>query len=246
MDHLIASDNLPGRPSGPWAKEKLYYVGRYMRILNGGMKDRWPYRAFVDLMAGPGTCIDRDSHSEFPGSPLLAAETIPPFTHVVLVEDDDTLHAALSTRLAQRSGPASVLKGDCNDPALIERIRTIIPPNALTLVFADMLGLEVTFEALRRLTLGRQMDLIITFQTNDVFRNVKDALETDTEGERIDRFFGTQGWRERVTGVSAAPLQAAERLMEYYRERLGTIGYPATTTSNRLSGTRGRRRCTGS
>jgi len=31
-------DGLPIRPSGEWAREKLYYLQKYMTIFNGGMR----------------------------------------------------------------------------------------------------------------------------------------------------------------------------------------------------------------
>ena len=76
------------RDSGPWAKDKLYYVGRYMSIFNGGMKNFWPQRGYIDLMAGPGVCKDRDSGDEFDGSPLLALASEPPFRRALLADVD--------------------------------------------------------------------------------------------------------------------------------------------------------------
>src|SRR5687767_9534012 len=82
-------DNLFVRDSGEWAKEKLHYLRAYMSIFNGGMKNRWPRRGYIDLMAGPGLCMIPESGDEFPGSPLLALQSQPAFSEVVLVELDD-------------------------------------------------------------------------------------------------------------------------------------------------------------
>jgi hypothetical protein len=43
-----------------------------MKIFSQGMKRRWPHRVYVDLLAGPGRRVDRDTGEEFDGSPLLA------------------------------------------------------------------------------------------------------------------------------------------------------------------------------
>jgi three-Cys-motif partner protein len=222
------SDGLPCRVSGVWAQEKLYYVGRYMAIVNGGMKNRWPQRAFVELMAGPGRCILENSDEEFDGSPLLALKCEPGFTSVVLVESDERLLDALRARTAEFGTRAEVLPGDCNDVAVVERIRDTISPNALTLAFVDMLGLDVTFATLKRLTTGRKIDLVITFQVNDLVRNVPSILEGRVDGERLDQFFGTSAWRHVVAAAEGGKLTTSEigdALTEYYVRRLGTLNY---------------------
>jgi three-Cys-motif partner protein len=77
--------------SGDWAQEKLHYLGGYMGIFNGGMKNLWPHRTYLDLMAGPGRCVLDDSDEEFDGSPLRALKCEPPFTSVLLVESSPKL-----------------------------------------------------------------------------------------------------------------------------------------------------------
>src|SRR5271169_4076334 len=57
---LSERDGLPVRDSGIWVKEKLYYLGRYLRIFSVGMKNKWAGRLYyVDLCAGPGRCLIR-------------------------------------------------------------------------------------------------------------------------------------------------------------------------------------------
>jgi len=164
-------DGLPVRDSGQWAKEKLYYVGRYMSIFNGGMKNMWPRRGYIDLMAGPGRCIERETGEEFHGSPLLALKSQPPFAQAVFVESDPTSAAALTSRTTNESARRSVLTSDCNAPSTIAQIRQAIAPRMLSLCFVDNLGLNVTFDTIRNLVDGnRPIDLMFTFQVNDLTR----------------------------------------------------------------------------
>jgi three-Cys-motif partner protein len=214
--------------SGEWAKEKLYYLSKYMFIFNQGMRNRWQQRAFVDLMAGPGRCILEDRDDEFDGSPILAANCDPPFTSIIAVESSPRLLPALRTRTASYGPRLVVLEGDCNNIDTIAEIRSAIPANGLTLAFADMLGLEVTYETLRRLTLSRRVDLAITFQVNDLVRNVPNVMRGDADGSRLDRFFGTPTWRQRVADAEAGKLRSSEigdALTDFYIERLATLGY---------------------
>jgi len=221
---VLALDGLPARLSGPWAEEKLYYVGRYLEIVTRSMHKKWPALAFVDLLAGPGLCR-LDDGREFEGSPLLALGTRPPFTHVVLVEQAKPLVAALHARVARVSPSAavSIIEEDCNDATVIERIRAAVPARALTVVFVDMLGLDVPLATLAALTRGqRSMDLLLTFQTSDLRRNVRDSLESDGEGRRVDSFFGCQDWRL----LARQPGDLIEPLTQLYERQLGSIGYP--------------------
>jgi three-Cys-motif partner protein len=141
-------DGLPARVSGAWAREKLAYLAKYMSIFNGGMKNKWD-RVYLDLMAGPGRCVEDDTGAEFDGSPLLAVNQKVPFTEIVLVEGEPILAAALRRRVQSN---ALVVEADCNDPAVIEQLRDRLGSGRLGLAFADNLGLDVTLATLRSLT----------------------------------------------------------------------------------------------
>lgn len=225
-DLLTASDLLPARPSGEWAREKLYYLARYMEIFTTGQKNRWTRRAYIDLMAGPGVCKIRPAGDEFDGSPLIALNTKTPFTHAVFVELDGECCQALNFRCGApglRPDPL-IIHGDCNDQAVIGQIRQAAPGDALTLAFVDNLGLNVTFETLKALTRERRIDLVITFQVQDLVRNVRQALEAGGD-LRLSRFFGSSRWIDRVAGVQ--PSEYASALTDFYLEQLGTIDYCA-------------------
>ena len=227
--YLPASDGLPARVSGAWARDKLYYVERYFTIFNKGMYRKWPHRAYVDLMAGPGRCITADRAEEFDGSPILAANSAPESENCVCVEADPELRRALHTRTARFGQRVSVLAGDCNDPGIVKSIRQAVKGAPLSVAFVDMLGLDVWFSTLQALTAGRKMDLLITLQVNDLTRNARSASTEVQDPERFDRFFGASGWRQVVEDCNTKrkPAQdVATALTGYYTERLGTIGYP--------------------
>jgi three-Cys-motif partner protein len=230
-----AQDNLIARVSGTWAMEKLKYVEKYMDIFSTGMKKNWATRIYVDLMSGPGRCVTDDGQ-EFLGSPLLALATKTAFSKIVLVEGEPNLADALKARVAAspRNETVEVLTGNCNDKALIARIRQLVPSDALALTFVDMLGLDVRLDTLARLTEGRRMDLAITFQIGDLKRNVGHALKNPGEGRRFDEFFGTENWRETAWAHRSGgmPFQdLATAFADFYEERLRTLGYPHVARS---------------
>lgn len=217
--------------SGAWAREKLAYLAKYMSIFNGGMKNKWE-RAYIDLMAGPGRCVEDDTADEFDGSPLLAVKQRVPFTEIVLVEGEPTLAAALRQRVQTR---ATVLDGDCNDASLIKQLRDTLGYGRLGLAFADNLGLDVTMPTLRALTEDRKVDLCITFQVGDLKRNLRRAL-SGADAARWTAFFG-EGWRAVAEHAERQNLSAEETanvLLDFYGQQLAAIGYPHVRHSRRV------------
>jgi len=69
----LASDHLPARPTGQWVQGKNYYLCRYLDIMTHGVVKKWEAKlAYVDLFAGPGRSIIRDTGEEVEGSPVLS------------------------------------------------------------------------------------------------------------------------------------------------------------------------------
>jgi three-Cys-motif partner protein len=224
-------DGLPARVSGPWAQEKLAYLSKYMSIFNVGMKNKWR-RVYIDLLAGPGRCIEDDSGTEFDGSPLVAINRDVPFSDVLLVEGDPELANALRQRVGVA---ATVLTADCNDSSVIENLRGRLGYGTLGLAFVDNLGLDVTLATLRSLSSDRKLDLCITFQIGDLKRNLGSAL-AGTDADRWTAFFG-EGWRTIAEDAERRNVSAgvtATRLLDFYGRQLNEIGYPYVAHSRRI------------
>lgn len=73
-------DRQPLRPGGAWSVEKLVYVERYAGAFTRAMKGKWERLVYIDLLAGPGKGVRRDTGEEFDGSPLRALKVRPPST----------------------------------------------------------------------------------------------------------------------------------------------------------------------
>ena len=218
----LASDGLIARPSGPWAQEKLTYLRKYMSTFNVAMKDRWS-RSYLDLMAGPGRCVEEPTGVEFDGSPLVALSLPVPFSTVTLVEGDPALCAALRTRVGNR---AYVIDGDSNDPDVIARLRQTLGHGTLGLAFVDNLGLDVPLSTLEALTADRKVDLCITFQVGDLKRNLSRALKGQDEG-RWTAFFGP-GWQDVAREADRRNISASDTatlLLDFYGKQLNAMGY---------------------
>ena len=217
----LGSDGLPVLMQGSWSEDKLYFVSHFSSLFNGGMKNRWPIRAYVDLFAGPGLCKDRETGIEFAGSPLAALECQTPFTHLFFNDIDKSFVDALTKRQERLHSQANVeyLNLDCNRAA--QQIAQQIPKGALTLAFIDPWNYELTFDSLAHLGQRQATDLIVTFHTTAIKRNAHQQIAA------VDAFLDDQNWRARYWesqgNVSRPPTTV---LVDTFQSRLRSrLGY---------------------
>jgi three-Cys-motif partner protein len=84
----IAKDGQIARVGGVWTADKLYYLERYAAAFTVAMRKKWDALVYIDLLAGPGKDIEKQSGREFDGSPLIALRTEPKFDRVILGDLD--------------------------------------------------------------------------------------------------------------------------------------------------------------
>ena len=217
----LGSDGLPALVQGPWSEDKLHFVRYFSSIFNVGMKDLWPTRAYVDLFAGPGLCKNRETGTEFAGSPLVALECPTPFTHLFFNDIDkafiDTLH--MRQELLYPQANVEYFNLDCNRAT--QQIAEQIPRGALTLAFIDPWNYELTFDGLAHLGQREATDLIVTFHTLGIIRNAHQEIAA------VNAFLDDQSWRTRHResqgNVSSTPITV---LIDTFRTGLRTrLGY---------------------
>lgn len=217
-----ASDGELALVTGEWSQEKHDYIHRLANIFSTGMKNQYKYRCYIDLLAGPGRCVIENTQTEFPGSPLQAIEVRDRFTQYLFNDINPASIDALRTRIARLSTPPSptYFMQDCN--TVVREVRKALPPpnECLELAVIDAWGWEMSFDALAALTQGRRMDVIVTFPIGFIKRNWRKQLD------RLDKFLGGDGYKETYFSAMKQGRQNASRiLLDYYEERLKTIGY---------------------
>jgi three-Cys-motif partner protein len=220
----LGADGLPVRDSGVWAGEKLYYLERYLDIVSVGMKKKWAGKLYyVDLFAGPGKCLIRETREEIDGSPLIALKFN--FAKYFFVESDEKCYRALAARVKVRAPEKDVdiIPGDCND--VIEKIK--LPPGSLALAFIDPTGVSpLAFETIRKLAENRKVDLIINFHEGMGIRmNLRQY--TRSEANALDRFMGTSMWKERYGKSLKSFNQVCSEIAKEYLGNLRALGYIA-------------------
>lgn len=225
--NLVGNDGLPVRDSGIWVKEKLYYLGRYLRIFSVGMKNKWVGRLYyIDLFAGPGRCRVRETQEEIDGSPLVALLGFD-FAKFFFFEADHACFEALGARTKKRAPDkwekVKMIPGDCNDT--IEQAE--LPSEGLGLAFIDPTGIsQISFETIRKLTAGRQVDLIINFPEGMGIRmNLHQYTQSDESA--LTRFMDSARWKERYGRSLTSFDQVCTEIGREYLANLRSLGYLA-------------------
>jgi len=217
-DLVTGSDGELAIKVGPWAKEKLIYIKGLCDIFNVGMKNLWPTRAYVDLFAGPGTCVVEKTGEEIPGSPIIALSCKTPFTHYFFNDIKPELTWALESRVAScSSANVEFLSEDCN--SAVDVLLTKLPPDSLDFCFIDPLNWEINFNSIRKLTQNRKMDLAITFHIGSIKRTAGNPPQ-----ELID-FFPDLNWKQEYEKVRAKGKSTGRVLLDAYEGGLRNIGY---------------------
>ena len=217
----IASDGLPARLTGPWVLHKKHYFERYLDIFTRGVRGKWQGKlSYVDLFAGPGRSIIRDSGQELEGSPFLSLRYA--FSRYVFVDVPDVA-LTLKDRLNQhpQSSKVSVIEGDCN--SVVDKVLATMPTDYLTLIFIDPTGLQIKFRTIQKLVHNRSVDLLMTLQFGmGIKMNLPQYLQT--EGKALSDFLGNSEWREDAKlGGSAS--QITRRILGRYESQLRGLGY---------------------
>lgn len=224
-EDLIGKDGLPVRDSGSWVQDKLYYLGRYLKIFSVGMKNRWAGRLYyVDLFAGPGRCRIRDTQEELDGSPLVAL-LASDFAQYFFFEADRTCFEALEARSKRRApdkwGKVKMIPGNCNDT--IEQAQ--LPSEGLGLAFIDPTGVSpLAFQTIRTLTLNRKIDLIINFHEGMGIR-MNIHQHTKKEGGALDSFVGSGRWRQKFKKAPSSIDEVCREITNEFQDNLRSLGY---------------------
>ena len=222
----MASDNLPALEVADHVKEKEFAIGRIITIFNNGMQRKWDRRYYIDLFAGPGKCVIKNSDEEVDGSPILAVKSKVKFTDYFFSDGNSECLRALKGRIGNSGsselGSVNYYLG--NADSIVDKLISNLPePKAsLGLAVFDPWGWDFTFETLITLTANRRLDLVINFPTSFIKRNWKRELP------QLDKFMNGGGYRKSFESAmsrqdsGATPTSA---LLDYYKKELHGIGY---------------------
>jgi len=226
---ILSDDGLICPEVGGWAETKHRLVSLYSTLFSSGMKAKWSNRIYVELYAGAGRSKVRGTTKIVLGSPLLALTVKDPFDKYVFCEEKAANLAALKAR-AERIAPNANIAyvfGDCN-----KRTREIlgeIPHGSagdtvLTLCFADPFDISLRFETIRTLAADRFIDFLVLLALGmDANRNYEHYVKEDAD--KIDRFLGSEDWRERWSVAQWDAVRFTRFLASEFTKSMAALGY---------------------
>lgn len=238
---LIGNDGERLRPAGPWVGKKLAFLEFFAPHAIDAAANR-ERRVYVDLFAGPGRYLVRETDSEVEAGCLAllrargARRGDLAFTHAHLVNLDRADTRALESRVnALRERRACLMPrgdirlhtGDAN--ALARRLLTQADKLDYLLVAAEIEApRQLPWDTVRHLRAGghRNLDLWLLFPLDlGLPRLTSWRTMPDGHEEMVTRFFGDESWKpileEEVT--EARLEECREALEALYREKLGSL-----------------------
>lgn len=221
-------DGLLMRPAGPWATEKLDYLRRLINVFEKSMRKMWPFRNYLDLMAGRGKNRVRETKQLLLGSPLIALTTEYPFSGYYFIDKDPANTKALQERCnaSPQKNSVHIKTGDCN--MLVDQVEKELKINedrSLNLAFLDPEGLELCWNTVAKLAGIRKMDLVINYPEGALNRMMGKVYQAPSK-TLVDLFFGTHEWRRIYTRFRNQHKSGLHReLIDLYQSQLQKLGY---------------------
>ncbi len=193
------------------------------------MKGKWPLRTYIDLFAGPGKCVDRNTGQTHLGSPLIALTSKHPFTSYYFVDAVDANIMALGKRCSASPIFSRVIVrcSDANNE-VANIAGELRQTRSLNLAFLDPEGLELHWRTVAELAKVEKMDLIILYPQMGLSRCMPKVVDAEGTNE-VDLFFGSTEWQ----GLFEAHRRGEEAflhrvLMDHYKANLTQLGYRET------------------
>jgi three-Cys-motif partner protein len=151
---------------------------------------------YLDVMSGPGRCLEAEASEEFDGSPLVALAH--DFSAYYFVEEHPELFAALDKRLENHPKRERIhlINENWVDVAASGKLQF----DALTLVvaFVDPTGISaMPMSAMRALMQNPRIDLLVTIQYRlGIVWNAPHYARSANEDTALDRFLDSPDWRQ--------------------------------------------------
>lgn len=220
---------------GYWSEIKLEIIRRYAKeysTILAAQKDPELYHIYIDAFAGAGVHVSKTSGKAVLGSPVIAAQTQPPFREYHFIDLDGHKAARLRKLFSERPD-IHVYQQDCNEVLL----RDVLPKVRFEefrrgLCLLDPYGLHLNWEVIREAGRLKTIDMFLNFPIADMNRNVfwrnPDGVD-DADIARMNSFWGDESWRgaayKQVLGLFDIEdeKQSNKTIAEAFRKRLRDV-----------------------
>ncbi|MCK6527685.1 three-Cys-motif partner protein TcmP [Myxococcota bacterium] len=199
---------------GEWTETKLSILKHYLTAYTTALKNTCFRLGYVDAFAGTGYRSLREESQTTPLLPDLAADepqalldgsvrialsTEPRFDWFVFIERDPVRCAELEGLKEQHPDIAqavSVRQGDAN--AEIQRMCALDWRGRRAVLFLDPYGMQVDWTTIEAVASTQAIDMWLLFPLGIGLNRLVTRTGSLPKGwaDRLDRFLGTQDWRE--------------------------------------------------
>jgi three-Cys-motif partner protein len=226
-------DGLLVRGVKPHSAEKSILVSRSIDTVSFAMGGKWFARKhgleYVELYSGPGRLLNEHTGHELLGSPLQALAVAKPFSRYVFSDFSEDCVEALSRRVGSRAG-VTVLQGDANDRAHLDRVAALLNPRALLIAYLDPARPQdlhwSTIDYLAN-NFGF-IDLIINLPVNSLMRSIVGAFSTSRGPGTAGRFLNHSNPHELLRFGRNGKLingSTIEAIRAHYDAQLMNLGF---------------------
>ena len=201
-DLVAGDDGIVAQEVGEWAKDKYSVHQIFCQIFTAGMRNKWDELVYLDLFAGTGRALLRDSRSFIPTAAMNAVTLEHPFTSYIFADIDQERLTALKNRIAtsrpQLVDHCSYEPVDSNNE--IHRILRHVPPfspnrKGLIFCFLDPFALsQIKFATISEISRFYADFLILLPTSYDVNRNRMRLLNTSPK-KSMEEALGSKEWR---------------------------------------------------
>lgn len=234
-------DGLPVEEVGPWAKDKIASLCRYISI-SRAVRSRWigtgkAGATYVDLFCGPGRAKVRRTGEFIDGSCVAAwkesVRTKTPFSSVFIADADRERLECARVRLKRLGAPVEAHHGDA--ATTVKAIRAKLDPYGLHFAFIDPYSLGAfDFSVVEALSKRKRIDMLVHVSKMDLQRNT--WLNVKAQESAFDNF--VPGWRSVVD--LNQPFAAIRRdVFGLWKSKVSELGMAASTGMQLITGSRG-------
>jgi three-Cys-motif partner protein len=219
-------DGKPVRCVGDWAYRKIHYLVRYFEIFSSGMKNRWKGLNYIELCAGPGRCIYRETREDVDGTALaiIRRDAFCNLKSATFIDYSKQVVNLLNERIMNenKSDKAKAIIGDYTNPGQIASILNSLPKDCLNLVFIDPTECSIPFSTIQTIysTLKNVDFLINVALFSDIGRNLRTAiLKPDSYREALQKYSSFLGDNDILYSQQMQDFASQSRKDETLRTR---------------------------
>jgi three-Cys-motif partner protein len=232
-----------GTMVGPWAKEKLDSLQRYLDFYTKVLKNQRWRTLYVDAYAGGGRAvvrtpsptteteslleeyqIDADQAALINGSPRIALDIANSFDRYVFIEPDPDRIAELEALRTEYAGLREIDVRHENAAAGIQWLisRNISRRSHRGIAFLDPFGAGLEWSIVEALAATGFFEVVINFALNMAILRMLPNSAVFQPGwrEKLDAYFGTMDWYEEVYTSRQGLLGNYLEKRDHYSDRL--------------------------